>query len=511
MAIAPTAAGTDSLAAQLRRQGLPAPWACLLLLAVAGALSRWATRTELVQAWDAGNFVLALTDFDLERHQPHLPGCFWWLLSLGRLALPLTGGNGVGALELVNALASAAALPCGWVLAWRCGGLRAAWWMAALLFSSPLLWFYASQPLSYGPELGWVTAIGCCAWFVAEGDRRFLPPLALLMATAGGIRPNTPLFLLPLVLVCCLRGWRRGLAGWRLALAVALGLGVLVWWGHAFLEEAGGFGAYWPQLMAWKRDHSRQATGGGVLANGWLLIRTIALTVPAGLALLLWRWRRGTPAAAEPFPGGRWQGVFLALWAVPAALYFLLVHFTRMGHATTLLPAVLLWLALRLARPPAGAGRLRWPRDLLLVLLAQCLLFLVVPGDRFAADLRSYDREWGVAIGAVKRFDPATTLVVVTGRSSLRAYRLPSVHLSAYDHGEADLVLDQKRDSIAVTPPLQRVLLLDRGLALEAPPVPGARQEELIPGRLRLYEVPVPPGGLEVGRRRILPLSGSEP
>ena len=36
-----------------------------------------------------------------------------------------------------------------------------------------------------------------------------LLPLALLMATAGGIRPNTPIFLLPLVLVCCWRGWRQ--------------------------------------------------------------------------------------------------------------------------------------------------------------------------------------------------------------------------------------------------------------------------------------------------------------
>ena len=31
-------------------------------------------------------------------------------------------------------------------------------------------------------------------------------PLALLMGTAGGIRPNTPIFLLPLALACCWRG-----------------------------------------------------------------------------------------------------------------------------------------------------------------------------------------------------------------------------------------------------------------------------------------------------------------
>jgi hypothetical protein len=289
--------------------------------------------------------------------------------------------------------------------------------------------------------------------------------------------------------------------------AVALGAGVLVLWGHAFLQEAGGFERFWPLLRSWQNAHNEQAAGGS-LANGWLLLRTVALTAPVGLALALFGARR---RLAEPIwarsAGASlqcWRRWFLLLWIAPAAAYFLLVHFTRMGHATTLLPAVLLLLALRLAAAD-GSGPLRWPRDLLLVLLLQSLLFLLVPGDRFAVSLRDYDREWGVAIEAARRYDPATTLVVTTGRSNQRAYRLPSVHLSAYDHGEADLVLDQKRDVIVVQPPLRRVLLLDRGLALEPPALPGVRVDPLIPGRLQLIEVPVPPGGLEVGRRRVAP------
>ncbi|CAK6701783.1 hypothetical protein VB734_02170 [Synechococcus sp. BA-124 BA4] len=491
-----------------------AAWIWWLLLFCAGALSRWLTRTELVQAWDAGNFVLALTDFDLDRHQPHLPGCFWWLINLGRLSLPLTGGNGVAALELVNVLVSAAALPFGWILARRWGGQRAAWWMVVLLFSSPLLWFYSSQPLSYGTELGWVMAIACCAWFVAEGDPRFLPPLALLMATAGGIRPNTPLFLFPLVLVCCLRGCRRGLRPWRLLVAVALGLGVLVWWGLAFLDEAGGPGPFWSQLMAWKGDHAQQASDRGVLGNGWLLIRTVALTAPAGLGLALgtsWAGPAAQAAGPPPRQVRLWRRWFMALWVTPSALYLLMVHFTRMGHATTILPAVLLLLAARLAERADGDGALSWPRPLLLVLTLQCALFLLVPGDRFLENLRSYDHEWGLAIRAVKRFDPATTLVVVAGRSDRRAYRLPSVHLPAYDHGEADLVLDQRDESIEVRPPLRRVVMIDRGLSVQPGDVPGGRFEQLIPGRLQLIEVAVPPSGLEVFRRKVKPLPSDAP
>ena len=497
-----------SLAAAMRHRGWPLPLPLTLVaLLVLGIVSRWLTRTELVQAWDAGNFVLALDHFDPLRHQPHLPAVFWWLISLGRWTRPLLGGNGVAALELVNAVVSAVALPCGLVLGYRLGGWRTAWWLVALLFSAPVLWFYASQPLSYGAELGWVVALGLAAWCVSEAEAWALAPLALLTATAGGIRPNTPIFLLPLVMLCCLRGWRRGLDAWRLAAAVALGAGVLVLWGHAFLQEAGGWQTFWTQLRGWQDDHSDQAAG-GTLANGWLLLRTVALTAPAGLALALvgaGRPGRQPPGPLEADPGQRrWRGWFLLLWIAPASAYFLLVHFTRMGHATTLLPAVLLLLARRLAAV-GGPGALRWPRDLLLVLLLQSLLFLLVPGDRFAASLRDYDREWGAAIRAARRYDPATTLVITTGRSNQRAYRLPSVHLSAYDHGEADLELDQRSETIVARPPLRRVLLLDRGLALEPPALPGVRVEPLIPGRLRLIEVPVPAGGLEVGRRRVAP------
>ena len=481
----------------------------LIALVALGLLSRWATRSQLVPSWDAGNFVLALSGFDLPGHAPHMPGVFWLLIALGRLFRPLVGGDGVAALELVNALAAASTLPCGWWLGKRFGGPRVGAWMVGLLFSGPLLWYYASQPLSYGAELGWVVAIGCCAWRLSEGDGRFVLPLAALMATAGGIRPNTPLFLLPLVLVCCWRGWRRGVAAWRLAAGVALGVGVLVAWGWAFLVEVGGWERFWPLFQAWREGHTAQASDKGVLANLWLLMKSVGLTAPGGLALALF-WPRRPGALSVAAARDHWRCWFLGLWVLPSSLYLLLVHFTRMGHATTMLPAVLLALAWRVGASGEAKAPLRWPRDLVLVVILQSLLFLVVPGDRFAASLRDYDREWGLAINAAQRFDPATTLVMTTGRSSLKAYRLPSVHLSAYDHDRADFRLDQLGPSIDVGPPLERVVVLDRGLHMPPPALAGVRIEELIPGRLRLIEVPVPASGLEVerGAIRALPAAG---
>jgi hypothetical protein len=280
-------------------------------------------------------------------------------------------------------------------------------------------------------------------------------------------------------------------------------LGVLVGWGQAFLTEVGGLGVFWPKLMGWRAVHSQQASDHGLFSNAWLLLKTIALTAPFGLALVLVRRHR---PARDP-----WRTWFLGLWLTPAALYFVLVHFTRMGHATTLLPALLLLLSLWLSGSGSSLPAAPWSRDLVWVVVLQSLLFLLVPGDRFASELRSYDHDWQLGIRAARGYDPATTLVIITGRPNLRAYRLPSIHIPAYDHGDADFVLDQRDDHIDVIPPIQRVVVLDRGLALPIPDGVGTQIKELRPGRMRLLELTVPPEGLRVGRRRIQTLPTGAP
>ena len=61
----------------------------------------------------------------------------------------------------------------------------------------------------------------------------------------------------------------------------------------------------------------------------------------------------------------------------------------------------------------------------------------------------------------------------------------------------------QVQERVPARPPLQRVLLFDRGLAVPAPTVAGTVTRTLIPGRLRVHEVPVPASGLQVGWRSV--------
>ena len=130
----------------------------------------------------------------------------------------------------------------------------------------------------------------------------------------------------------------------------------------------------------------------------------------------------------------------------------------------------------------------------------------VVAGARLVASgrqpgLRADGVSYPFAIAEARRFDAATTLVVASGSREERAHRLPSVHLPAYDHDRSDYVLDEVQERIPARPPLRRVLLFDRGLAVPAPAVAGTVTRTLIPGRLRVHEVPVPASGLQVGWR----------
>ena len=47
--------------------------------------SRWPYRARMLYNWDAVQFALALTEFDVAKHQPHPPGYLLYV-GLGRLA-----------------------------------------------------------------------------------------------------------------------------------------------------------------------------------------------------------------------------------------------------------------------------------------------------------------------------------------------------------------------------------------------------------------------------------------
>src|ERR1041384_8187560 len=59
-------------------------------LSVLTMLSRLPYRARLLYNWDAVQFALALTEYDVVKHQPHPPGYILYV-ALGRLVHVLTG------------------------------------------------------------------------------------------------------------------------------------------------------------------------------------------------------------------------------------------------------------------------------------------------------------------------------------------------------------------------------------------------------------------------------------
>src|SRR5947209_16607492 len=109
----------------------------LSLFSALAALPRLLLVRDIPINWDAVQFELALSHFDLASHQPHPPGYILYVLA-GR-ALNLIAGQPGLALSLLSVLAAAAAVPLLYRLAFHIFEDRViALGSALLLLASPL-------------------------------------------------------------------------------------------------------------------------------------------------------------------------------------------------------------------------------------------------------------------------------------------------------------------------------------------------------------------------------------
>src|SRR3972149_11708791 len=68
---------------------------------------------------------------------------------------------------------------------------------ALLALSSPSFWFHGEVALTYVVEAFFSTAIALFSWRILTGQDKYLWISAVILGLAGGIRQNTPVFLLP--------------------------------------------------------------------------------------------------------------------------------------------------------------------------------------------------------------------------------------------------------------------------------------------------------------------------
>jgi 4-amino-4-deoxy-L-arabinose transferase-like glycosyltransferase len=329
----------------------------LIVLTVAVAALRWETRARLFYNWDSVQYALGIGHYDLRLHQPHPPGSYYYVLA-GRLLNGLTG-DPHAALLLISAAVSALTILALFALGREMGGEWAGWWAAALGATSPLFWFYGSVGLNYSSDGLFATLTGLYSLRLWRGDARSSTAAiaGACLGAAGGFRPTSVVFLLPvwvLGLARLARGGPRGHPG-AAALSAAIAGLLTLGWLLPTAVAAGGLRDY--LRLSREMNHVLQSTAVWAVPSPWLALKYagtthrrclestlggVWLALPfALLALLRAAGRRRLPAA---------EVLFWALWILPAAVFYLLAHFNSPGYTLVYAPAIVALAAGALAK-----------------------------------------------------------------------------------------------------------------------------------------------------------------
>jgi hypothetical protein len=279
---------------------------------------------------DSINFALGVADFDVSKHQPHPPG-YPVFIALSKASTSLlrsihVSNPEVRGLAIWSAIAGAAlAFPLFALfeafVSVRPGRMSRGLPLCATLVvvMSPLFWFTALRPLS--DMTGLAAAVGAQALIASVLTGLSGPSTlmwgGLLSGVAIGIRSQTALLTLPLLVLALLLP-RSGLRPQnRFAAVGAAALGVLLW-AVPLVVASGGLSEYARALGS----QAGEDFSGVVML--WTT-RTKAAALDAAMYSFLWPW--GHPVAGAIVIVIACLGALRILWTMPRALALLLIGY----------------------------------------------------------------------------------------------------------------------------------------------------------------------------------------
>jgi len=310
-------------------------WVSLLLFAGA-FLMRFPFHTQVLYHWDSVNFAYAIQDFNIAKEQPQPPG---YIVFVGLSWLTnLLFHDPQTTLVVISMLAGSLSVVVLYQLGKTMFGTRAGLVAAVLLASSPLFWFYSEIALPHTLDT-LLILIGVLACYQArQGNRKSLFAAVLVISIAGGIRQQTLVFLLPLLVYALarfpLRDWL-----W----AGIMGIGVCLAWFLPLAAMSGGVDGYFSIMGGFAgrfQDTTSVLMGAGMTGIAHNLRKLAEYTgyawnlafIPVLLAAVLWIKR---PSRID-------LQKFLALWVLPAGLFYALIHMGQQGLIFVYFPALLL-------------------------------------------------------------------------------------------------------------------------------------------------------------------------
>jgi hypothetical protein len=327
-------------------------WTAVALFLIT-LLTRLPFRSQILYHWDSVNFAYAIREFNVAKEQPQPPGyiVYVWLCRLVDLLFRDANTTMVVISIVASALAVAALFYLGRTMFDRRVGLIAALFLA----TSPLFWFYGEIALPHALDTLLVVVSAWWLYEVMVGNHGYLYPAVVVLAVAGGVRQQTLLFLLPLILFSLRQvGWKRFVA------AGALGAIICIGWFVPLTVLNGGVRAYFDAMAAFSDRF--QTTTSVLQGAGWWGIQrnlrklvmytlfgggVVWLPLIADGALRL--WRRAWPRADRQ--------VWFIVWVSPAVIYYALIHMGQQGLVFVFLPAVLLAGAYSLVHLLENASR----------------------------------------------------------------------------------------------------------------------------------------------------------
>ena len=457
-------------------------WWPVALLLVVGIATRIAFASEIVRPGDAGHFTLAVDHFDVRLQQPQMPGMFIVFIFLARF-FNLFLQDPHASLIAVNILASGIAAALLYLIGREWFSEKVGWTAGFLMLSSPAVWHRAEVALSHVTEFCWVLLIDYAAYRTGLGQRNFLFLLGFLMGCAGGVRPSTPFFLLPLALFATYRGLRtRGFNLNDFAIAFLIGLGGIALWLVPLTASSGGWNEYWALIQGWLPTHSQRTDADSfvkIIDNILLFLKALLYVVGIALFPMVWsvfwhklHWLR------RPWPRN-WPAQALILSVLPGTLYFLLVHLRRQDQTFTVMPSFILVASVCLvALGDRFTNRHRQALGIAVVTVVSLnsLFFLVGPdGVPTARELRIHDAEFKSSIEYIRtNFSPETTAVLTHPYYS----RLPDIYFP--DYQEPKLSIRVKDEPFPLEPQVRTLVLLGKKV-YRRPGQDDEFQEELLP------------------------------
>ena len=300
-------------------------------------LTRLPYKTTHLHSFDDVNLALAIQDFNPVRSQPQPPG-YPLFVAESRIFNPLFH-TPEQTFAFLQSLVSGLVVGLLYLIGRKMYSTFTGMVGAAILFVNPIFWFSGlTSPLR--PHLALVSLlVAYFCWRAISGEKHFFYWTSLALGLGSGFRPELSVLLFPLWI---LAAWHCRDSKLRLIRGTAiLGVSALIWIA-AIIIASGGLSIVWRAFSTYLSDQTIQTSVLQDRSSSWT--RWVARAILwNGLGVLPWVW-------AIPFGWVRLRAmidrsrhlIFLAVWIVPAFVFYFTVHIAAPDHALTTIPALCL-------------------------------------------------------------------------------------------------------------------------------------------------------------------------